>query len=171
MSRRNPGTGGLSFVQANAGRVERYTFSPEVERARRNIEREFPRIQVLWDHETHEHLIVQTDVLGHEQTLLFATRMFVEDVIRARLHAMDNSKRDVLADIDKTNEEVERDIDRRMTDRIHEAGEKLAHAFAQDGLTVRPRISFSDTPLRAFNTSRKRNFEAPSRPARLIRNR
>lgn len=157
MSRRNPGVGGLSFVEANpTGRIERFVLSKDVIEARARIERDYPNIRIWWDNENQEHCVVQTDLEGNE-TLVFATKSFHEQLVRTRLESARNDKSDPLEDIDKWNEAVEREQDRQFSDRMGAVGEKLAFAFAQDGLTVRPRMTPRSVAIRKKKTLM--NFE------------
>lgn len=164
MSRRNStAVRGLSFVDSFADRYEVYTFDPEVIEARKRIEADFPRLQCLWDKDRKEHVIVEHCNDGTDR-LVFAIKTFHEDLIRARLHKADHNNFDPLDEIDKYNEALEKQLDDQMYEQVREAGEKLAHAFAQDGLTVRPRMA----PL-SVSLKRKRalpNFEAPTRTIR-----
>lgn len=157
ISRRNPGLRGLTYVQANPdGRIVKYTLSSDVMEAARRIERDFPNLRVWWDNENEEHVIVERDSWGNEE-LVFATKSFHEDLVRARLHRARNDLSDPLDDIDRYNAEVEAEQERQLSERIYEVGEKLAHAFAADGLTVRPRMTPRSVPLRKVN--KLQNFD------------
>jgi hypothetical protein len=152
--KRVPGVTGLTYEEANpGGRVTRSTISTEVLDARRRIERDYPNVRCYSDLETKEHLITQRDATGTE-TLVFATpfaRGFHEELIRARLERARNDKSDPFEEIEAWNARVEAEQDRRFTERIHEVGEKLAFAFGQDGLTVRPRMVPRSIKLRKIN--------------------
>jgi hypothetical protein len=144
-------------VQANAtGRIQRFTLSQDVIDARARIERDYPNIRVWWDAENEEHCITQIDSWGCE-SLVFATKSFHENLIRARLEAARNDKSDPLDDIDAWNARVEEEQERRLSERIHEVGEKLAHAFAADGLTVRPRMAPLSVGMKKIN--KLQNFD------------
>jgi hypothetical protein len=161
VSRRNPGVGGLSFVEANpSGRIERYTLSREVIDARARIERDFPNIRVWWDNENKEHVVCQRDGRG-EESMVFASQSFHEQLIRDRLGRANNENSDAFEEIERHNAAMEAEQDRVFSEKISEVGEKLAHAFAQDGLTVRPRMA----PLSTGMKKRKilQNYELPNR--------
>lgn len=160
MSRRNPGVSGLTYVEANGDRISRYTLSQDVIDARKRIERDYPNIRIWWDGENQEHCVCQIDGHGTE-TLVFATRTFHEDLIRVRLEKANNLRSDPFEEIEKHNAEVDRRQEAALVEKVHEAGEKLAHAFAQDGLTVRPRMI--PISVKRYKNNRLRNFEAPSR--------
>lgn len=134
--RRTPARPGLSFVEANGGRLSTYTFDTEVMDARERLKREFPSLEFLWDHDEHEHLIVGTDTEG-TQYLVFACKTFHEEEIRARCHRADNTKSDPLDEIDKHNAAMEKEQDRRFENQMGDVGEKLAWAFGKDGITHR----------------------------------
>jgi hypothetical protein len=151
VSRRNLSKPGLSYVDANKGRVGVYTFEKDVEEARARIEREYPTLRVLWDFETKEHLIVEKCLDGVER-LYFATKTFYEDEIRERIRIGDDAARrneDPFDAIERANEEREKRIDAELADKIGDVGQKLAHAFAKDGLTVRPRMVPRSIKLRS----------------------
>jgi hypothetical protein len=161
VSRRNPGVGGLSFLEANPnGRIERYTLSRDVIDARARIERDFPNIRVWWDNENREHVVCQRDGRG-EETLVFATKTFHEQLIRDRLGRANNENSDAFEEIERWNAAVEAEQDRSFSEKIGEVGEKLAHAFAADGVTVRPRMA----PLSVKMKKRKilQNYELSNR--------
>jgi hypothetical protein len=162
--RRNPGVRGLSYVEANpGGRISRTTVDEGVLDARRRIERDYPNVRCYSDLENKEHLVTQRDGTGTE-TLVFAIpfeRGFHEGVVRARLERGRNDKSDPLDEIEKHNAAVEKEQERQFADKMGDVGEKLAFAFAQDGLTVRPRM----VPV-GVNLKKKKqiqNFEMPNR--------
>lgn len=158
--KRVPGVTGLTYEEANpGGRVTRSTISQEVMDARRRIERDYPNVRCYSDLETKEHLVTQRDATGTE-SLVFAVpfkRGFHEDLIRARLERARNDKSDPFDDIEAWNAKVEAEQDRRFTEKIHQVGEKLAFAFGQDGLTVRPRMVPRSIPLKKL--SRLQNYQ------------
>ena len=160
MSRRSPGVGGLSYVQANAaGRITRFTLSGDVMSARSRIERDYPNIRIWWDNDNEEHCVCQLFPGGEE--LVFATKTFHEPLIRARLERARNDRSDPLDDVDRYNAEVEKEQDRQFSEKMGDVGERLAFAFAQDGLTVRPRMTPLSVPLRKKRTLM--NFDIPNR--------
>lgn len=141
--RRSSGVTGLTFEEANpGGRITRSTISSDVLDARTRIERDYPRVRCYTDLETREHVVTQRLADGTEE-LVFAipfARGFHEELIRARLERARNDLSDPLEEIDKYNAAVEAEQEHRFSEQIGDIGEKLAHAFAQDGLTVRPRM-------------------------------
>src|SRR4051794_27881020 len=113
MSRRNLARAGLSYVDANRGRVGVYTFEQEVQDAKARIERDYPSLQVLWDFETKEHLIIE-HCLDNVDRLYFASKTFVEEEIRERIQVGDDAARrneDPFDAVEKWNAERERAID------------------------------------------------------------
>lgn len=163
MSRR-PAAPGLSYATAIAnGRFVTTDLSADVLIVYRAIERDFPRLQCLWDKEEAEHVILER-CTDHELRMVMnrpGRLGFPEDLIRAKLHRADSTKFDPMDEIERAEREAEKLKDERLHQALGDAGQKLAHAFAQDGLTVRPRM----TP-RSITMRRKRslpNFEAPTR--------
>lgn len=164
----SPSAAGSGLVYAEGqlnGRFTTYQVSPDVSRAYENIQRDYPNLRCLWDNENHEHVIIET-CKDHVQRLVLRSKHFHEDLIRVKLNRADASKFDVLQEIEEAEREAEREEDRRMAELTGEAGEKLAKAFADDGLTERTRM----TPLsiKLKRARRLRNFEAPTK---AIRNR
>lgn len=158
-SRRRIPRPGLTMVEVNHGRVEKTTFDRTVEDAKARIHRDYPRVEVLWDHEAKEHLITQHGLDG-THSLVFSTPHFHEDLIRLELDRRNlENGRDPLEEVDRHNDHLDAEFDRRISERVHEAGEKLAWAFAADGLTVRPKM----TPLSVQMRKKKilSNFEVP----------
>lgn len=162
--RRNPGARGLSYLESNPdGRITRTTISMDVLDARRRIERDYPSVRCYQDNENREHLVTQRDSTGTE-TLVFAipfARGFHEDLVRARLERSRNDKSDPLEEIEKYNTAVEKEQEYQFSQKLGDVGERLAFAFAQDGLTVRPRMTPVGIPLR--KRKQLQNFEMPNR--------
>lgn len=149
----------MSFVEGIAkGRYVTWNVSQEVLDSYRRIERDFPRLQCWWDQENKEHVVVER--VGNSLELVLHSKTFFEDNIRSRIHRADSTKFDPMKEIEEAEKEAEKAWDDRLREQVHAAGEKLAHAFAADGLTVRPRVAFN-TPMHRRRTLP--NFEAPTR--------
>lgn len=151
----------MVFAEAVAkGKYVTYGMDRDVERAYRSIERDYPRLQCAWDNENKEHMIVEHCKDG-STSLVLNSRSFHEDLIRLRIERANSDKFDPMEEIAAAERDVERRSDKAMHEAVGAAGEKLAHAFAADGLTVRPR----STPLSIRMRRRKTlaNFEAPTR--------
>jgi hypothetical protein len=158
---RAAGAVGLSFVEAVAkGRYVTYGVSKDVERAYRNIERDYPRLRCAWDQENKEHMIVEHCADG-EHRLVLNSKHFMEDLIRSRLERANSLKFDPMDEIEQAERDVEAAHDKALHEAVGAAGEKLAHAFAADGLTVRPRMTPRSVAMRKKRTLP--NFEAPTR--------
>lgn len=141
------------------GRYVTWNLSPEVLRSYAAIERDFPRLKCWWDQENKEHVVMEL-CADQSYSLVCATPHFIEDLVRHKIHRADSTKFDPMKEIEQAEKDMEKYYDDRLHEQVSEAGEKLAHAFAADGLTVRPRV--------AFNTGMHRkhplpNFEAPTR--------
>lgn len=151
----------MVFAEAVAkGKFITYGMDRDVERAYRNIERDYPRLQCAWDNENKEHMIVEHCRDG-STSLVLNSRSFHEDLIRLRIERANSDKFDPMEEIEAAEREVERRSDAAMHEAVGAAGEKLAHAFAADGLTVRPRSTPLSVKMRRRNTLA--NFEAPTR--------
>lgn len=161
MAPRNLAAPGLSYVDANAGRVGVYTFSAEVLAIKRQVEETWPELQVLWDHETREHLIIEHCRDGTDR-LVLTTRNLTG--IMDRLMKADCARQgqeDPFVMLEKEEKELQAAMDKELSEKIQEAGERLAFAFAQDGVTVRPRMAPLSTKLKRRKALP--NFEAPAR--------
>lgn len=158
---RAPGAVGLSFVEAVAkGKYVTYGVSKDVERAYRNIERDYPRLRCAWDQDNKEHMVVEYCADG-EHRLVLNSKSFHEDLIRSRIERSDSTKFDPMDEIEQAEIEVQKREDEMLHEAVGAAGEKLAHAFAADGLTVRPRMTPRSVAMRKKHTLP--NFEAPTR--------
>lgn len=155
--------GGLHFVEALAnGRLVTTVVDPEVSQAYKQIEQEWPNLRCYWDNDNKEHVVAEICRDGQTR-LVFASPRFHLDIVRAQIHRADSTKFDPLDEIEAAEKEMDRNEERRIADLVGDVGEKLAHAFAQDGLTVRPRVAFGDKMHRKRTL---RNFEAPTRTVR-----
>lgn len=151
----------MVFAEAVAkGKYITYGMDREVERAYRAIERDYPRLQCAWDKENKEHMIVEHCKDGATR-LVLNSRSFHEDLIRTRIERANSDKFDPLEEVERAEAEANARIDAELSERLGDVGEKLAHAFAQDGLTVRPRMTPQSVKLRKARSLR--NFEAPQR--------
>lgn len=143
MSNRRLATPGLSYVDANAGRV--VTFTDDVLGIKAEILGRWPEItDVLFDTDINKWLIIQTERDG-TQSLLFETE-YLDGRVIERIERADRSSgrnEDILDEVDKHNDELERDRERRFEDKINDAGERLMFALIQDGLVHRPKAFFS----------------------------
>lgn len=152
--------GGLHFVEALAnGRLVTTVVDPEVSQAYKNIERDWPNLRCYWDNEEKEHVVAEVCKDGVTR-LVYHSRKFHEDLVRLAIHRADSTKFDPMDEIEEAEKQMERDEERRIADIVGDVGEKLAKAFADDGLTVRPKVAFN---TRMHKKRRLRNFEAPTR--------
>ena len=162
----NTAGSGLVYAKGQAdGRFVTHQLSVDVQRAYENIQRDYPNLRCLWDNEYHEHIIIE-DCKDHVQRLVLKSKHFHEDLIRIKLNRADATKFDVMEEIEQAEKEAEREEDRKMSDLIGNAGERLAKAFADDGLTER--AGWTPLSVKPRRAKRLRNFEAPTR---TIRNR
>jgi hypothetical protein len=161
---RTAGAAGLVFAEAmSSGKFVTYGLDREVERVYRAIERDYPRLQCAFDNENKEHTILEHCKDGRHRLVLArpACIGFPEDIVRLQIERANSEKFDPLKEIDEAEKAVEKRRDERLHEAIGDAGEKLAHAFAQDGLTVRPRMTPQSIALKRRRALQ--NFEAPKR--------
>lgn len=139
MRRRVP-TPGLSYVDANGGRLT--SFQDDVLGYKTVIESRWPELKVLWDHENLEWVITQVDTEGSE-CLVFATKTLGEPTLE-RLGRADNCRSDPFSDIEDWNDAMDRAQEKYNTERLNEAGEKLAWAIRKDEFNgPEPRIFYA----------------------------
>lgn len=103
---------------------------------------------VYFDDHAETWVIVQHCKDGVDR--LFAETTTLDERVIQRIQAADAAVRgqeDALALIDKHNEKLEAEMDKRFSDQMGEVGERLIHAFHKDGLINRPRIFVGDSPL------------------------
>jgi hypothetical protein len=161
---RTAGTAGLVFAEAvSKGKFVTYGLDRDVERTYRAIERDYPRLQCAFDNENREHTILEHCKDGVHRLVLArpANIGFPEDIVRLQIERANSEKFDPIAEIDAAEAAVEKRKDERLHEAIGAAGEKLAHAFAADGLTVRPKMTPMSVKLRRVRALT--NFEAPTR--------
>jgi hypothetical protein len=139
MKRKVPAPG-LSYVDVNRGRL--VTFQDDVLGYKAVIEGRWPELQVIWDKENEEWVIIETDKEG-AQSLVFATKALGEHTLE-RLGRADNSKSDPFEDVESWNARMEKAQEAHNADIIHAAGEKLAWAIRKDEFCgPKPRIFYS----------------------------
>lgn len=126
---------GLTYPDVNKGRI--ITIQDDVLGIKRRIQDLWPELRVYFDQDSDEWVITEM-CRDHTERLVFTTTALNESVI-ARLYRAQAG--DFTADLDKEEAQREKDHDAKLADMAGDAGERLAHAFAKDGLTVRARIS------------------------------
>lgn len=141
---------GLSLVDANKGRL--VTYQEDVLDIKGRIKREWPGvIDVFFDEDPSAEcwVITQTDKEGTE-SVLFTTKQLSESTID-RIRRADqvlHPSRDPLKEIEKEEAEIERDKDRRFSERVGEAGERLFLALRKDGVIHTPKVFMSNSGKR-----------------------
>lgn len=131
---------GLSYVDANRGRL--CTFTEDVLGYKEAIQARWPELQVVWDKENEEWVIIETDREG-TQSMVFATASLGQHTID-RLNRAQNCNSDALQEIESWNTRMEKEEERLFSEKIGAVGEKLAWAFRKDEMNgPEPRIFFS----------------------------
>lgn len=152
---------GLVYTQGQAnGRFTTYQVSPDLKQAYESIQRDYPNLRCFWDNENNEHVILE-DCRDGVQRLVFTSKTFHEDLIRVKLNRADSTKFDVMDEIEEAEKFAEAEENRQTRELVGAAGEKLAKAFADDGLTERTRMTPLSVKMR--RARRLPNFEAPTR--------
>lgn len=133
MSRRRLARPGLSYFDANSGRL--VTESAELLDMKAKIRERWPDLDIFFDHEDRVFVVVQKCEDGVERLAL--QRPYCDDRLLMDIAKADPTNRnyvDAEKAVDDHNASVERDQDRQLEEIAGEAGERLAHAFKKDGL-------------------------------------
>jgi hypothetical protein len=122
---------GVSYVDAFRGLV---TIEDDVLGVKRQIEERWPSLEVAFDKDRLVWMIIEHGDTRH--SLVFETSTLDGRVIERIEKADQQSPNsiDFLDAMDKVNEEIERDRDRRFSDQIGDFGERFLHALKQDGV-------------------------------------
>lgn len=130
---------GLSYVDANRGRL--CTFTDDVLGYKEQIQAMWPELQVVWDMENEEWVIIETDKLG-AQSMVFTTTVLGQHTIE-RLQRAQNANSDPLEEIESWNARVEKELEDAAMEKVFAAGEKLAWAIRKDEFNgPEPRIFY-----------------------------
>lgn len=133
MERRRLARPGLSYIDANSGRL--VTESAELLDMKQRIRERWPNLYVTFDHVDRKYLVIQECEDGIERLALM--RPYCDDRLLADIAKADPTHRayiDPEEAIDKHNAQIERDRDWELEQIAGDAGERLAHAFKKDGL-------------------------------------
>lgn len=135
MERRRLARPGLSYVDANAGRL--VTETAELLDMKAEIRKRWPNLSVYFDDHTQEFVVVQKIMEdGCEVERAFMNRPYcgtqlLEDIAKAdptSPYFVDPEKA-----VDDHNAQVERERDRELAEISGEFGERLQHALKKDG--------------------------------------
>jgi hypothetical protein len=149
MSRRRPSKPGLSYFEANRGRL--VTIEEDVLGIKAEIERRWPTLEVYLDKEHFEngdpaYIVVEKCTDGVER--LVGEYPTLDRRVIERLEAADNHIRgqeDPLAIVDAYNAQVEREHERKFEDAIGAANERLIWALQKDGVDAGiPKVFFKE---------------------------
>lgn len=131
---------GMSYFDANAHRL--ITVDDDVLGVKSQIESLWPELSVFFDAEAEEWVIVEM-CKDNTERLCFTTPALCDGTLDRIRKAMDNYS--YVDEIDAHNDQLEKEADRRFTEQINEANERLHFALRRDGLTHYPKIVMSDS--------------------------
>jgi hypothetical protein len=135
MSRRRLARPGLSYFEANSGRL--ITETAEVLDAKAEIRKRWPNLDVYFDHETNEYVVVQKITeQGVEVERAFLNRPYCGQRLMDEITKADPTSShfvDPEQAVDDHNAKVERERDRELEEISGEFGERLQHALKKDG--------------------------------------
>lgn len=131
--RRQQAQVGLSYVDANAGRI--VSIEKDVLDIGRRIEERWPELEVYHDKDQCEFIIVEHCGDGVDRFVL--ARPYLDERLIHALEAADThmkGQEDPVAWVDAVNDALERDNQRRLSDQMAEAAQRLAFALRKDGV-------------------------------------
>lgn len=132
---------GLSYVQANNGRL--VTYSEDVLGIKRRIEDRWPdELSVVFDDVDEVWCVIEHCRDGVDR-LVFDTPCLNESAYQRLERAFERTPDQMLAEIDRHNKAVEQEMDRKFEDRMGDAAERLWWALRKDGVTHYPKVFFN----------------------------
>lgn len=132
MSKRRLARPGLSYIEANSGRL--VTESAQLLDMKGRIRERWPELDVVFDHEDHKFLVIQTMPDGSEH--MFMSRSYCDERLIVDIAKCDPTNRhfiDPAEAVDKHNESIERERDRELEELSGDFGERFIHALKKDG--------------------------------------
>lgn len=141
MSRRQQARVGLSYVDANHGRV--VSIEQDVLDIQRQIMERWPELEVYFDKDQLEYIVIEHCKDGVDR--LACARPYLDQRLLTDLENADSHRagqEDPLDMVDALNDEIERRRDQEFSDRIGDAGERLLFAMRQDGVGGRLKLNF-----------------------------
>jgi hypothetical protein len=143
MRRRQPSRPGLSYYDANRGRL--ITEGPDVLNIKAEIESRWPGVlSAFFDAESEEWVIVEKCPDGIER-LALKTRVLSMGVIQ-KLERIDQAKHvqgDVNRKLELEDADVERKKEHALTESIGDGAERLFWALKKDGVIHAPQVFVS----------------------------
>lgn len=139
---RRPAERGMSIVDANQGRL--VTYGPDVLDIKREIETRWAGLlSVFFDTDNEEWVICEHEKDG-TVSVAFTTQALCQATID-KIHRADQASRSYIDPNEVYEAEDaadERAKDRRLSERIGEASERLYFSLRKDGVISRPQVFF-----------------------------
>lgn len=130
--RRRLAQAGLSYYDANAGRLIRET--PQLLDMKARIRERWPTLDIFFD--THDNVFIVTQHCEDGVDRLALQRPYCDDRLIQDLHKADPTGPnfvDPIKAIDEHNAQVERERDHELAEASGDFGERLIHALKKDG--------------------------------------
>lgn len=143
MRKRQPSRPGLSYLDANAGRL--VTHGPDVLDIKTEIEARWPGvIECYFDVEQEEWVIIEHCKDRVDRHVLSTQRLDrrVVDKLQ-KIDQMAHVQPDLNRKLELEDEQRERDLDNQVYEEYGEAHERLLSALKKDGVGGRPSVYFS----------------------------
>lgn len=145
MPRRQQARIGLSYVDANRGRV--VSIESDVLEIGRRIHERWPELEAFWDKDNMEYVVVEHCKDGVDR--MACARPYLDERLIRDLEAADTSRRgqeDPVAMVDALNEVVQKRHDQAFSDKLGEAGERLLFALKKDGIGGVVKVAIPNKP-------------------------
>jgi hypothetical protein len=142
---------GTSYVDANKGLV--VTLEDDVNGIKNEIEGRWPMLQLCIDTtpDIQEPFLIIEHCLDNTDRLVFSTDTLDGRTVDRCARAYDC---DIEAEVDAGNAARDAEIDRKFSDKIGDASERLMHAIRKDGLGGIPSVYFKDSNGHSGNEDR-----------------
>lgn len=132
MSKRRLARPGLSYIEANSGRL--VTESAQLLEMKAQIRERWPSLDVVFDHVDQKFLVIQKMEDGSEH--MFMARPYCDNRLIGDIAKCDPTSHhfvDPIEAVDKHNESIERERDRELEEISGDFGERFMHALKKDG--------------------------------------
>lgn len=138
MNKRNPARPGLSYVDANKGRL--VTYAQDVLGYKNLIEETWPELECAFD-DVDEQWVVFEHCKDGVDRLYFTTESLNEQTLE-RIRKGDQYRCDPSYDayeaMEKAQDAWEEELDNQLDEKLGEAHERFLHALRKDGFTSGP---------------------------------
>lgn len=143
--RRRQAQVGLSYVDANSGRV--VSIESDVFDIKHRIEERWPELEVYYDKDQMEFLVIEHCEDGVDR--LACARPYLDERLIKDLEAADSmvkGQEDPLTMVDALNDAIEKRRDYEFSELMGDIGERMMHALKKDGLGGIVKVAIPNRP-------------------------